>query len=136
MDLGWSAITLAAHVSLIVSVFFVFVNAVAVRLHWGPDMPIRVFLPLLEPALFFAAALSVERIYYIAARFLRGLGYDLWTMHPAPDILSVILALSLFWLAAATRRIRSPSPRQAWRVIGLQAMTIIAFATGLALVLV
>lgn len=44
----------------------------------------------------FALGLLVERFYYIAARVLRPYGYNLWEEHPAPEVLSVVVLMSIY----------------------------------------
>jgi len=49
-------------------------------------------------------ALVIERLYYVAARMLKGSGVDLWSAYPAPAILSSLVALSVMWLTPAYLR--------------------------------
>lgn len=42
------------------------------------------------------AALGVERCYYIAARLLQPQGLNLWALHPAPEVLSAVVATGLY----------------------------------------
>lgn len=43
-------------------------------------------------------AFLVERLYYVAARMLQPAGFDLWSAHPAPALLSVLVAASCYWI--------------------------------------
>lgn len=46
-----------------------------------------------------AWAFAVERAYYVAARLLKP-EYDLWSMHPAPLVLSAMVFLALYTMMA------------------------------------
>lgn len=95
MDLGPNALTVASHIVLVAIVL-----AFMVRLAWGLNGVSVVdaiqrfgFVPLLIICL---CGLLIERLYYIVARFLRPSGLDLWQLHPAPEVLSLIVAVGLY----------------------------------------
>ncbi|MEL7098275.1 MAG: hypothetical protein AAGM84_05535 [Pseudomonadota bacterium] len=43
-----------------------------------------------------AAFTLLERSYYLIARLIQNTGVDLWSMHPAPEVLSAIMALGIY----------------------------------------
>ncbi|SEQ59476.1 hypothetical protein SAMN05428995_105236 [Loktanella sp. DSM 29012] len=105
MELGWSAITLAGHVTLCLSILLILWNGVTVLPYVQAPAS---FAPVASPLFLFGAAILVERIYYIAARLLVNSGTNLWELHPAPDLLSAIVAAAGFWVAATVRMIGRP----------------------------
>ena len=100
MALGWSAVTLAGHTCLVLAVVMILWNAVvtlgarrdAVAVDW---IAIAVIL--------LGVGAVVERIYYIAARLLVNSDFNLWSLHPAPDLLSGIVAVLAFAVAVTVR---------------------------------
>lgn len=105
MNLQWSAITLAGHVSLILSVILILRNAILARRSVLRDMPLAGLSPLIEPVVFFLTALVVERAYYVAARAMVNRGINLWEAHPSPSVLAFGLAATALWVAIAALRI-------------------------------
>ena len=63
--------------------------------------------------------LAIERGYYVAARALKGQGIDLWSMHPAPEALSLLVAFGLFVIFGPLRAARLFDPRRAWGRLAL-----------------
>jgi hypothetical protein len=105
MDLHWSAVTMASHLCLAFAIACAFANAVAARRYWISQTPVEVFARLEGPIFALAATLLVERLYYVAARLTVNSDLDLWSAHPAPEMLSLLIAASMFWLASAIRRL-------------------------------
>lgn len=75
-------------------------------------------------------AFAIERIYYIAARLLKREGIDLWSAHPAPALLSAVVALAAYWLAPPYFRACGLSQAQLRRrvlfeIIGLSGVWLI-----------
>lgn len=131
MGLHWSAVTLASHVALVLAIVCAFANAVAVRRVWGRSDGVRAFARIEGPVFAIAAALVVERLYYVTARLLINSDLNLWTAHPAPEALSFTVAASIFALAAAIRRMGSdPGPARR-RVIAAQGAGIGTIFVGL-----
>ncbi|SFQ14055.1 hypothetical protein SAMN05421853_10293 [Roseivivax halotolerans] len=98
MDLAWSAVTMSAHLAIILSILIALGNAVYLS---AREHTIRV-TPLLRFALTgVASALVVERCYYVIARLLVNSPVDLWSMHPAPEILSGMVASACLFCATA-----------------------------------
>lgn len=101
MGYGWNALVMAAHLGFCTSAALLLwrliprlgsasVHAVSARS--------RGFA-----AAYFVASLLGERVYYLLARTLRPLGYDLWQAHPAPGVVAtLVFAGSLVFLAAFT----------------------------------
>ena len=129
MGLQWSAVTLASHLGLVIAVLFAFANAVR-RVWSAADSP-AVFRRLEGPVFAIVASLVVERLYYVTARLLVNTDIDLWSAHPAPELLSFMLMASIFSLAVAIRHL-GVDPllavrRVVWRqgaAIGLVFLTI------------
>ncbi|WP_159966772.1 hypothetical protein, partial [Profundibacterium mesophilum] len=78
------------------------------------------------PIFAIAAALMVERIYYVIARLAVNTQLDLWSAHPAPEALSFALAAAIFALAVAIRRMGSDNDVQVRRVVAGQGAAITA----------
>lgn len=133
--LGWSAVTLASHFALILSLGFAFWNAVFVRKVVNVKTSVGIIGNMLEPILFFGIVLGVERAYYVGARALVNSEMDLWEMHPVPEVLSALLALTAFWVAASIRGITGFDHLHVIKVVLAQAAFIFAVAFVLALVL-
>ena len=53
-----------------------------------------------------ASGTIIERLYYIAARFLRPIGIDLWAMHPAPEALSLVVGMGFYAIMVPMIRAR------------------------------
>ena len=114
---GQSAFTIASHLTLSVALGLLVwrllrmldgeVPAIAIRRGWVAGLAI------------FAWGLLSERAYYIAARLLRPLGVDLWQMHPAPEVLSVMVFLTLYALKGPLVYSQFP-PDVARRRIGVE----------------
>lgn len=82
----------------------------------------------------FLWGLISERSYYVAARFLRSLGYNLWQMHPAPEVLSLMVFFTLYALKGPFIFASLP-PRLAMRRIGTEIVGFIALWFTIVLVL-
>lgn len=96
MSLGPSAFVAASHVALIVALLILLVRIVrSLDDRSSREVISRGALPGLGV---FAWAIVVERAYYVAARLLQPHGIDLWQMHPAPQILSMLLVGALYAL--------------------------------------
>lgn len=52
--------------------------------------------------------LGIERAYYVAARLLQPRGLDLWSLHPAPAVLSAVVSLGLFLIGVPLVRAAAP----------------------------
>lgn len=132
MGLQWSAVTLAGHVTLCLAILLILWNALVVLpAARGPGS----LLPIASPLFAFGAAFLVERAYYVVARLLVNSGINLWELHPAPDLLSGIVAAMGFWVAVAVRstgRTDGISFRRAVTTQGLMLVVVYAaLARGL-----
>lgn len=116
MTLGMSAFTVASHS---VMILILILSGYRIVRSLEDDIAVRAVIHYgLTPALALAAvALGVERAYYILARFLRPSGVDLWSMHPAPELLSMIVSAGLYLATAPLVRARCETFRRAFRVI-------------------
>lgn len=128
MALEWSAVTLAGHVTLCLAVLLIFINALAAL----PGERVAGSLQCIaSPVFAFGAAFLVERSYYVVARLLVNSGVSLWEMHPAPDLLSGIVAAMAFWVAVRVRMTAITSGRSPRRTVVWQG----AFLIGVYLIL-
>lgn len=92
--LEWSALALASHVVLIYAAVLLICELPRLRHVYQVDgLRTR---PLYFGAVAALAVLLVERAYYVVARLMIGEGWDLWKMHPAPEVLSGMVAVSIF----------------------------------------
>ena len=69
--------------------------------------------------------LGVERLYYVGARALEPHGLDLWSAHPAPELLSLLVAASIYGIGVpflAARLTPGRSFRQAGAELGLMLL--------------
>ena len=99
--LGWSAVTMASHVILVMSILFAFGNAIWVYLGHVDGRPVFSVEQLENPIIAVAITLVAERCYYITARLLVNTEVNLWEFHPVPEVLSILVALAFFWLAVS-----------------------------------
>ena len=118
LELGLGAYTTASHISLVLTAFYAFHIGQTLMLasdgfaRMGQSGYARISV------FFLLAALVCERGYYIAARILAPQGFDLWSQHPAPELLSAIVALSLFNLSAAIILVLTlDTKRAAWIIM-------------------
>ena len=132
MSLEWSAVTLASHASLVLATVFAFLNAITVRRFWVAQPSLAVFERLESPIFAIAAALMVERSYYVCARLFVRTDLNLWEAHPAPEVLAFMLAASMFWLAISIRTMGEIGGLGAQRALILQSATMVALFTLLA----
>ncbi|MDF3420168.1 hypothetical protein HKX29_17605 [Sulfitobacter sp. S46] len=130
MGLDWSAVTMASHLCLVFAIACAFVNAVAARRNWIAQAPVEVFARLEGPIFALAATLMVERLYYVTARLMINSELDLWSAHPAPEMLSFSIAVSMFWLASAIRCLDGTiDPRARRAIIGQSCAFAFMFAS-------
>lgn len=114
MGLGENAPVTASHLLMIVMI------AVTIgRLMWLINIPrldvgFRVILMFLSALCMLLFALGVERFYYVMARTLAMSGVNLWAAHPAPAVLSGLVALSVLWLSPVIWRALGYSLRATW----------------------
>jgi hypothetical protein len=111
MHLEWSAVTMASHLCLVFAIACAFVNAVTVAKNWLGPASAGAFARLEGPIFAIAATLMVERLYYVAARLLVKTELNLWSAHPAPELLSFSATVAVFWLAVAIRYLDETSGR-------------------------
>ena len=101
MGFGTNAYTIASHFVMVL-VLTVTIIRLMRTLGMSRDGVPRWLFP--GPISMFLATLIVERLYYILARFLRDSGVDLWAAHPAPALLSAIVAGAGYWITPAIFR--------------------------------
>jgi len=85
MHLGQNAFTIASHLTMVIILTMLAVRALRHRTA-GLNAVIAIA----------AMGLVIERIYYVAARSLLSSGVNLWSMHPAPSILSMVVGIGLY----------------------------------------
>ncbi|WP_299370458.1 hypothetical protein [uncultured Tateyamaria sp.] len=95
MGLSDSAYAAASHVLLLlIAVTLIFR---LVRFLDGRVVKLAIDRYDLIPALALCCiGLAIERAYYVAARMLVTSGLNLWQLHPAPEVLSAIMAASMY----------------------------------------
>lgn len=92
----WNAMTAATHVSLIlVAALLVAEIALAVR-HPAALQRIGGSAATRYAVYAVAIALALERGYYLVARVVLHRGYNLWAAHPAPEVLSAMVAVNVY----------------------------------------
>ena len=96
MGLGNSAFVTAAHIIMILVILLTSIRLM--RLQYLAVRPAQGVWLFPGPATLVLTAFAIERGYYVVARLLKPWGYDLWSMHPVPAVLSAIVALSCYWL--------------------------------------
>ena len=134
MGLGFSALTTASHVVLVLAVLLLFSEVALVRHLFAAQEPARSRSVFLAAALVMASFV-VERLYYVAARLLAPKKIDLWSMHPAPEVLSAMVALSVFVAFVALARLTSPLMSRARSTVALHGSVLVVVWAGLAWVL-
>ncbi len=112
MGLGQNAFTVASHLTLIAILGVLGYRMLSAKvsglLHTALDRGLTAALTIC------ALALAIERFYYVVARFLMPTGVNLWTMHPAPDVLSLIVAIGIYGIMVPVILAGSPSDARAW----------------------
>lgn len=110
MDLGANAYPVASHL-IMVGILLMLIIRVMIAPH-GPRMMEAIDLGFRATIAIGALGLIIERLYYVLARLLKPDGIDLWSMHPAPEVLSIVVGLGLYsimvpmiFAAAATREV-------------------------------
>ncbi|MEM6372358.1 MAG: hypothetical protein AAF727_06215 [Pseudomonadota bacterium] len=74
-----------------------------------------------------AAALIIERSFYVIARLLVEHGYDLWQLHPAPQVLSAIVAAGLYCLSVPMIAAMSDTIKETARHIAFEVSGLVGF---------
>ena len=124
-ELGTSAYTVASH-----SVMIIILIGFAVRSLRSIDGEVAfraVQLHGYTASLALACmALGVERLYYISARLLRPAGIDLWSRHPAPEVLSLIVSTGLYAAMVPLILARAPSTSAALQRIAMEWVALAA----------
>lgn len=70
--------------------------------------------------------LSIERLYYVAARFF---SLNLWSMHPAPEVLSLVVGIGLYGIMVPLLRAQMPNRRRHAHRIAREVMALILLWT-------
>lgn len=126
MGLGWDALTAASHMALIAACVMLFFNVG--RLRFDHDIFARVVGAASVRLSFFGVltALITERLYYVTARVLHGTEIDLWEAHPAPEMLSMLVAASIASLSTSLSVASSAS-----KITGTTIDVVLIFAVWL-----
>lgn len=96
MALGYNGLTIASH--LVMVIILVMLACRALRTFHKGLGGIAVQHGLMAVIAIACVALTIERSYYIAARFLRSQDLNLWELHPAPEILSIVVSVGVYSL--------------------------------------
>lgn len=122
MDYGENAGTIAAHVTLVVALALLvarFMRGATDRARLGraEDAGLSAGVGLV------ALTLSMEAVYYIAARALKATGGpDLWAAHPTPELLRLLLVAAVYLLGVPFLR--------AWGIKGRALLGRVAAEAG------
>lgn len=98
MGLGSSAAVTASHIMMVLILGLGIYRIMQLRMTPRETLPLSGTWVFPTAIAFAFTAILVERIYYIAARLLQPTGIDLWGAHPAPAVLSAVVALGCYWL--------------------------------------
>jgi len=83
--LGQNAFTVASHLTMVAILIMLIARIVSHRTgQLGAAIGIM------------AVGMIIERLYYVLARFLAPLGVNLWQLHPAPEVLSMVVATGAY----------------------------------------
>jgi hypothetical protein len=93
--IDYDAITIAAHLTMILAIGVFVVRLVGSQVDGAYAAAIGK-RDLFGGIAFALGLLAIERLYYVAARALRDRGIDLWGAHPAPELLSLLVAIGLY----------------------------------------
>lgn len=129
MGLGLSALVTAAHIIMVLVILLT--STRLMRLQYRAARPGQGAWLFPGPVILVLTAFAIERGYYIAARVLKPWGYDLWSMHPAPAVLSAVVALSCYWLMPVIFRARGMPSRKIRITITVEVVSFLAL--GLAI---
>jgi hypothetical protein len=127
-------ITIASHLSLIAVLGALIVRVLRSELHDIIGEAVRSHGMTLAISMG-AAALAVERSYYVVARVLKREGIDLWGMHPAPELLSLIVTAGVYVMMVPIIFAGSATRNGAFRRIAIDVIAIALFFATTALVL-
>lgn len=95
-----NSMAIASHAMIVITLIFLMV-----RLVHGYRQRDQL---VIDVACLAAAALIIERVYYIAARLIPTDYLDLWKTHPAPEFLSALVAVGLLAVNLALYRSSVP----------------------------
>ncbi|GIT85424.1 hypothetical protein [Roseobacter sp. OBYS 0001] len=119
MGFEQNALTIASHLTMIAVLIVLVVRLV---LAGANSIAWEALGHGLTPALAIACVgLMLERTYYVLARIVKPHGVDLWNLHPAPEVLSFIVGAGLFVVSIPLVFVKSPTPRQGWTRISVEA---------------
>jgi hypothetical protein len=129
MGLEENSLTIASHVVMVVILFILAARALGTFKKGLGGLAVD--HGLMAVIAIACVALSIERFYYISARFLRSRDLNLWDMHPAPEVLSLIVGIGIYGIMVPLLRAQISDRRRhlsrvAWEVIGLISIWIVA----------
>lgn len=134
MGLEGDGITVASHLTTVAVLVALVARMLRAELHDVIGAAARRYGLALALALG-AGALAIERLYYVAARLLRRDGVDLWTMHPAPELLSLIVTAGLYGITVPIVLASHLGRAAALRRVAIDAAALGLFWLAAALVL-
>tara|TARA_R110000744_G_scaffold78295_10_gene154362 strand:+ start:4013 stop:4417 length:405 start_codon:yes stop_codon:yes gene_type:complete len=115
MGLEGNSLTIASHTVMVLILSTLIWRALkCVAFGHGEEAMRRGLLPAIAIC---ATALIIERLYYVAARVLKVRGLDLWSMHPAPETLSLIVGIGFYGIMVPILRASGqPAARTKMRI--------------------
>lgn len=118
------SITAAAHLVLALSTGVAIWRMVHLsdRRHTDHDRP--EYHGLVTGVILMLGLIMVERIYYVAARLLKPLDINLWNAHPAPVMLSIMVALCVYQLCPRIMYRAGYSARSIKRAVAIEVFVI------------
>jgi hypothetical protein len=126
MGYGQDAFAIASHATMIV--VLVLLGYRVMRLFPDIQLLTRAESHGLSAALAIATmAMVIERAYYVAARLLSHHGLNLWSLHPAPEVLSMVVVIGLFLCFVPLRMATGEPSRRIWIGLGVEWIALLLF---------
>lgn len=133
MHLGAEAYTVASNLVLVV-ILVLLILRVLLTPHGAPMKDV-IDLGFRAAVSIGAVGLILERLYYVLARILRRDGVDLWMMHPAPEVLSIVVAFGIYGITVPMIFSAAATPQLAVRRVIFELIGIAGFWAALVWVL-
>ena len=125
MGLEQNSLTIASHLAMVVILFILAGRALSTFNKGLGGLAIS--HGLMAAIAIACVGLSIERGYYVLARFFLGKGVNLWGMHPAPEVLSLIVCVGLYGVMVPLLRAQNASRRRFAHRIGWEVVLLISF---------
>jgi hypothetical protein len=124
MGLEQNSLTIASHLAMVVILFILAGRALSTFNKGLGGLAVE--HGLMAAIAIACVGLSIERLYYLAARFLHGNGVNLWDLHPAPEVLSLIVSVALFGITVPLVRAQSTDQRRCMRRVGWEVIALVS----------